>query len=65
MPSDEFLTAQEVAVYLRIPPTTVYKLAREGTIPGFKIGRHWRFRRDAVLKWIEGKEQDIGKRHPP
>ena len=34
---------QEVAHYLDIPKSTVYKLAKEGSIPGFKIGKHWRF----------------------
>jgi excisionase family DNA binding protein len=53
----DFWTAEEVAVYLRLPQSTVYKLAQDGVLPGFKIGRHWRFRREAILDWIKEKEK--------
>jgi len=42
------MTVDEVAVYLRIPRGSVYKLAQRGKIPGQKVGRHWRFRMEAV-----------------
>ena len=29
-----------------------YKLAQEGALPGQKVGRHWRFHRDAVDAWL-------------
>ena len=37
------LTAAEVALFLRIPKSTVYKLAKLGDIPARRIGKHWRF----------------------
>ncbi|MGB6896945.1 MAG: helix-turn-helix domain-containing protein, partial [Dehalococcoidia bacterium] len=37
------MTVEEVAAYLRIPRSSVYKLAQEGRIPCQKVGRHWRF----------------------
>jgi len=52
----DFWTAEEVAVYLRLPQSTVYKLAQDKVLPGFKVGKHWRFRKDAVLEWIKQKE---------
>ena len=42
------MTISEVAEYLRIPRGSVYKLAQRGRIPCQKVGRHWRFRREAV-----------------
>ena len=36
-------TAEEIAKYLRVHPYTVKRLARQGKIPGFKIGNQWRF----------------------
>jgi len=39
----EFLTAREVAEYLRLPQSTVYKLVQGKKLPGFKMGKHWRF----------------------
>ena len=54
--SDEFpdiLTIQEMAKYLRIQRSSLYKLAQEGRIPCQKVGRHWRFRRQAIEHWLE------------
>ena len=48
----DVLTLNEVAEYLRIPRSTAYKLAQEGKIPGQKVGRHWRFRRTVVERWL-------------
>jgi len=47
------MTVEEVAEYLRIPRSSLYKLAQEGRIPCQKVGRHWRFRREAVDRWLE------------
>ena len=47
------MTVEEVSEYLRIPRSSVYKLARQGRIPCQKVGRHWRFRREALDTWLE------------
>ncbi|MBI9047768.1 MAG: helix-turn-helix domain-containing protein [Anaerolineaceae bacterium] len=52
----EFFTAEEVANYLRLPLSTVYKLVQENKIPGFKIGKHWRFRKIKFEEWIKEQE---------
>lgn len=46
------LTVQEVADYLRIPVSSVYRLAQEGRIPARKVGRRLRFHRDAIDRWL-------------
>jgi excisionase family DNA binding protein len=43
MNSGDILDIQEVANYLRMPVSTVYKLAQDGRIPAVKVGKHWRF----------------------
>ena len=50
-PSD-VLTIEELAAYLKIPKSTLYKIVREGKIPSQKIGRHWRFRKVAIDHWL-------------
>ncbi len=52
----DVLTLNEVAEYLRIPRSTAYKLAQEGKIPGQKVGRHWRFRRETVQSWLDRRQ---------
>lgn len=49
----DVLTIEELAAYLKIPKSTLYKIVREGKIPSQKIGRHWRFRKEAINRWLE------------
>lgn len=48
----EILTLDEVSVYLKAGKKTVYRLAQQGSIPGFKLGGTWRFRRGELDRWI-------------
>ena len=50
---DSVMDIKELSAYLKIPKTTLYRLAREGRIPRQKIGRHWRFRKEAIDRWLE------------
>ncbi|MCK4978533.1 MAG: helix-turn-helix domain-containing protein [Anaerolineales bacterium] len=52
---NDILTLEETAELLRIPRSTVYKLAREGKIPAQKVGRHWRFHRETLINWVAGQ----------
>jgi excisionase family DNA binding protein len=40
----------------QMPRKTVENLARAGTLPGFKIGRAWRFRLAALERWQRERE---------
>ena len=48
----DILTVPEVARLLRVPKSTVYKLARLGQLPASKIGKHWRFVRHDLEAWV-------------
>ena len=50
---DAVLTIDELATYLKLAKSTTYKLAQEGKIPGQKVGRHWRFHREAIDVWLQ------------
>jgi excisionase family DNA binding protein len=51
--ADRVLTIEELSDYLHISKSTLYKLVKEGKVPGQKIGRHWRFSKEALDKWLE------------
>lgn len=51
--SENILTIRDVADLLKINEKTVYKLAADAKIPGFKVGGSWRFDRAVISKWIE------------
>ena len=55
MPDDDVLTLREICDLLRVHPSTVYKLLREGRIPSFRIGKEWRFRKDTIMRWMAEK----------
>jgi excisionase family DNA binding protein len=49
------LTVHEVAELLRVPVSWVYGRMRKRSIerlPGYRLGKYWRFREDEVLAWI-------------
>ena len=49
----DILTIEELSIYLKIPKSTLYKLVREGKIPSQKVGRHWRFRKETIDRWLD------------
>ena len=51
----EVLTADEAAELLRVSTKTILALAREGTLPGEKVGRAWRFLRSDLLAHVRGQ----------
>jgi excisionase family DNA binding protein len=51
-PNDSVLTIEELAEYLKLSKSTLYHFARDGKVPGVKVGRHWRFHRDAIDEWM-------------
>lgn len=57
--TDEILTIQEIAEYLKLNEKTAYRLASEGKLPGFKVGGSWRFKRVDLEKWIEEQKEKL------
>jgi excisionase family DNA binding protein len=49
----EIMTLEDLANYLKIPKSTLYKLVQQGKIPSQKVGRHWRFRKETVDRWLD------------
>lgn len=47
------LNVRQAAKFLGVHTETVRRLARRGELPAFKVGRNWRFRREALLRWAE------------
>jgi excisionase family DNA binding protein len=58
------VTAKEVAEYLRLNQNTIINLAVKGDLPGFKIGKSWRFDMDEVIATIEKSKEKSHSGHP-
>ena len=51
-----FWTADEVAVFLTVTKSMVYKLTKHGVLPFYRFGASVRFDPDKVRKWVESCE---------
>jgi excisionase family DNA binding protein len=49
------LDSEEAAALLRIHPKTLQKMARNGRVPGFRIGKLWAFRASVLNDWLKSK----------
>ncbi|MDR0408977.1 MAG: PTS sugar transporter subunit IIA [Spirochaetaceae bacterium] len=50
--TEDILTIEEVAKYLKVSERTVYDWAQKGEIPAGKIGAVWRFKKDSLERWL-------------
>ena len=57
MAEDTVFTVQELAAYLRMQPVTIYKHAKAGKLPCFKVGANWRFKNSTIDRWIAEQEE--------
>ena len=51
----EVLTIKDVCDLLQVHQATLYKMVKQGKIPAFRIGSDWRFRKDAIMRWMAEK----------
>jgi len=54
--AERLLTVEEVAELLRVEPSWVYARTRQraaNRLPGFRLGKYWRFRETDVREWLE------------
>lgn len=58
MKDPEIMTIAQVAEYFQISEMTTYKLVQQGKIPAFKIGRHWRVKKEDLSEFIEKLKND-------
>ena len=54
---DDFMNVFEASALLGIHDQTLRKLARQKKVPAFKVGKEWRFRKDALLRWTEEQQR--------
>lgn len=57
----ELLTVEEVADLLKVPKSWVYERTRKRSadrIPGFRLGKYWRFRKADLLAWLDQQKSN-------
>lgn len=51
-PPPEVMTISDLAEYLQVSKSSLYKLVQQGKVPGQKVGKHWRFGRAVIDTWL-------------
>jgi excisionase family DNA binding protein len=59
---DKVLTVQEVSTYLRVHPSTIYRMLKKNLLPAFRVGSDWRFTVEAIDKWRASVESGVRTR---
>ena len=54
------LTVRDLSNYLRIHPSTVYRLLKTGQLPAFRVGSDWRFNVEEIDRWRVEREKKPG-----
>ncbi|NLA74118.1 MAG: helix-turn-helix domain-containing protein [Deltaproteobacteria bacterium] len=54
----EILTIEEAADYLQIGKRSIYKLVKDGKIPGKKVLNKWRFEKESLREWVSNGEAE-------
>jgi len=49
----EWLTVEDVAQYLKVSKTTVYRWTKEGTLKKYKVGRYNRYKKSELDQVVE------------
>lgn len=55
------LTVGEVAQLLQVPVSWIYARTRHRSkdrLPGYRLGKYWRFDRSEILAWVESQRRD-------
>jgi excisionase family DNA binding protein len=50
---DTIMTLDDLAAYVKLSKSSLYKLCQAGKVPGAKVGRTWRFHKDVIDAWIK------------
>ncbi len=53
------LTLKEIANYLDVSPTSIYRYIKQGKIPVTRVGKQWRFRKTRIDEWLKKMENGV------
>jgi excisionase family DNA binding protein len=55
------LTVRDLCLYLKVHPSTIYRLVKTQQLPAFNAGRDWRFNLEDINRWLARKEVSTKK----
>jgi len=58
----EVMDIREASEYLGVSRETLYKYVYEETIPAFKLGNRWKFKKTVLDRWMEKQSAQFEQR---
>jgi len=55
---EQLMNFNDVKKYLNVSRATMYRLIHDKKVPSFKVGNHWRFRKEEIDEWIKKKRTE-------
>ncbi len=59
MGPDRWLTLDELAGYLKLSRSKLYRMAQDGEVPASKVASQWRFDRHEIDEWMKTQRPDV------
>ena len=59
--NSRIMTVRELADYLRVHPTTIYRQLKRRQLPAFKVGSDWRFTVESIDRWRLGQHSSVAQ----
>ena len=57
----EVMDIRQASEYLGISADSLYRYASEGTVPAFRLGNRWRFKKSRLDSWMDEQSSAAGK----
>ena len=55
----EVMDIRQASAYLGVSADSLYRYASEGTIPGFRLGNRWRFKKSRLDQWMDEQSESL------
>lgn len=68
--ADRWQSVEEIAEYLGVSKDTVYAWVNDKGMPGYKVGRFWKFKTEDVDRWVRAggaassSDESVGEQKP-
>lgn len=57
---DPAMTIYDMSNHLKLSTSMLYKLCADGKVPGTNVGRHWRFHKAVIDRWLGDERTKTG-----
>jgi len=61
--TEQHMSPKGLAAYLGVSVSWVYAQAEAGRLPGYKLGKYWRFKQSEIEEWLKQHKRGGGNGH--